>query len=233
MDNRMPIMDGFQATILIRKPDSPVLDHDIYIIALTANASSNYRQQCLQSGMQSYLTKPIRDDELKTAFKEAIAYNQKRGHHTTLPTDFVTNKEIQNPTPPPQQPTIDSLPTPTGMSEAELLALLDEPIPTPVDATAHLAPHIRIEISRQFLEETPLLLNSLRQAWGTRDTETVGRTGHTLKSSARYVNSPRISELGKQIETLAEEQRLDDIVPLMSEIDRELTALQSHINSQS
>lgn len=60
MDIQMPIMDGYQATAQIRKSQNS----NIPIIAMTAHAISGYREQCLKSGMNDYLTKPINVEEL-------------------------------------------------------------------------------------------------------------------------------------------------------------------------
>lgn len=62
MDLRMPVMDGFDASRNIRKLDRPDAS-TVPIIALTANASYEDRQNVIQSGMNSHLTKPI-DSEL-------------------------------------------------------------------------------------------------------------------------------------------------------------------------
>jgi PAS domain S-box-containing protein len=64
MDCRMPEMDGFEATAIIRSPDSKVLNHAVPIVALTANTMKGDREKCIEAGMNDYLTKPMRKDEL-------------------------------------------------------------------------------------------------------------------------------------------------------------------------
>jgi len=64
MDVQMPVMDGYQATLLLRKdPDEAV--RSILVIAMTASAIQGDREKCLASGMNDYLAKPVRVGVLK------------------------------------------------------------------------------------------------------------------------------------------------------------------------
>jgi signal transduction histidine kinase/ActR/RegA family two-component response regulator len=59
MDCQMPEMDGFEATRLIRDPTSGVLDHDVPIVAMTANAFPEDRARSLECGMSDFMSKPV------------------------------------------------------------------------------------------------------------------------------------------------------------------------------
>jgi len=59
MDVQMPEMNGFEATRMIRDPESAVLNHDIPIIAMTAHAMKGDREKCLEEGMNDYISKPV------------------------------------------------------------------------------------------------------------------------------------------------------------------------------
>ena len=66
MDCQMPVMDGFEATRNIRNQHSQVLNHDIPIIAMTANTMEGDRERCIEAGMNDYIAKPI-DIKILTA----------------------------------------------------------------------------------------------------------------------------------------------------------------------
>lgn len=69
MDVQMPEMSGFEATSIIRKTD--ILPQP-WIIALTANVLEGDRERCLAVGMNDYISKPLRPEDLAAALQRAI-----------------------------------------------------------------------------------------------------------------------------------------------------------------
>jgi signal transduction histidine kinase/predicted ATPase/CheY-like chemotaxis protein/serine/threonine protein kinase len=64
MDVQMPVLDGYEATKLLRKDPIDAV-REILVIAMTASAIQGDREKCLESGMNDYLAKPVRSGVLK------------------------------------------------------------------------------------------------------------------------------------------------------------------------
>jgi two-component system sensor histidine kinase/response regulator len=71
MDCQMPRMDGLEACRRIRAGEAP--GRHLPIIAVTAFATSNYRDECLNAGMDGYLPKPVTPKDLLTAIRNTLS----------------------------------------------------------------------------------------------------------------------------------------------------------------
>jgi CheY-like chemotaxis protein len=72
MDVQMPVMDGFEATASIRRREQLSGTH-IPIVAMTAHAFKGDQEKCLAIGMDAYLSKPIRQQELYATIESVLA----------------------------------------------------------------------------------------------------------------------------------------------------------------
>ncbi len=76
MDCQMPVMDGFQATRLIRELAGP--QAHVPVIAMTANALAGDRERCLAAGMDDYISKPLRPGQLRDMLQRWLALDELR-----------------------------------------------------------------------------------------------------------------------------------------------------------
>ncbi|QEG22392.1 response regulator [Mariniblastus fucicola] len=120
MDMHMPVMDGFEATKLLRKQG-----HRLPIIALTANAMAEDKKQCLDAGCSGFLAKPINRERLLTELSVAVTgrvSTAKKEPAKKLRPQPKAQPELQ-PQPQLQPPAPVSQPEPTSVEQSFNAAL--------------------------------------------------------------------------------------------------------------
>ena len=70
-------MSGLQVIAHIRVNLPPIYPHHPYVVALTANALDEDRHKCFEAGMNGFLTKPFRVDDLRQAILDAKSHLMK------------------------------------------------------------------------------------------------------------------------------------------------------------
>lgn len=81
MDAQMPNMDGFEATTAIREKEKSTRRH-IPIIAMTAHALKGDEERCIATGMDAYISKPIRTNELFTTVEKFLDKSEQDANRT-------------------------------------------------------------------------------------------------------------------------------------------------------
>jgi signal transduction histidine kinase/DNA-binding response OmpR family regulator len=95
MDLQMPEMDGYEATQLIRSGSANVLNPNIPIIALTADAFSQTKELTQQVGMNAFITKPINQQELFTALLNLMSDIPRVNEQEELSKDEIDYDELE------------------------------------------------------------------------------------------------------------------------------------------
>jgi len=208
MDMQMPEMDGLEATRLIRGRSDGF--HQPRIIAMTANVTKDDQQACLDAGMDDYLAKPIRIEELIAALNKSKQFPTHRSDSTrdSLPSDQpVKTSDHQESTSPTLDPTaLDQLLKLVGGDKDNYYKLIDS-----------------------FLEETPKLLEGVRKAIEKKDHEHLRRMSHTLKSTCRDFGAIRLSNLGTKLEAISKTGNISGAPELIEQAEMEYASVDNSL----
>lgn len=170
MDSYMPVMDGCEATRQIRMLEA---DSDkLPIIAMTANNTEEEKERCSKAGMVDFISKPLRLEELKKKLEKWLAMEQ------------------------------GSLPTqkPPTLPEAYRNDTAKAYDPNVVQALRESVGEVVNSMIEAFLEDTPVYLQSLKNALANRDAKQVRELAHTIKGSASNFGATLVVQLSRELE---------------------------------
>lgn len=212
MDIQMPVMDGFEATRVIRSQEVDTGRH-IPIVAMTAHAMAGYREQCLQAGMDGYITKPLRLADMGRALSRWV-----RDVDESEPSEPSETSAAFEP-----QPASAALAAP---SPGEL----DSPVldQAQLDEASGGDPDMQRELLDMLLEGGGTNVDHATEALRDGDEERVRRSLHSLKGAAATVGAARLAQACRRSEGLGMEQ----LAATVEEARAQLAALRELIRSR-
>ena len=203
MDCQMPVLDGYEATRQIRAGKVPNLDRRVPIIALTAYAMESDRQKCLAAGMDEFVSKPIRYEELKAAIERVLASPMRAAPSPARAA-------------PPAKPVVLDL-----AQFGHLKALQDDEHPK------FLANLIDL-----FLTETPKRFRDLAASLASGDARAARQLAHTVKGACDNFGGRALQALCVEIEECVGRGDLKGASALIGKLEPELACLAKELNLQ-
>ncbi len=200
MDVQMPEMDGFEATAAIREKEDGTGEH-IPIIAMTAHAMHGDRERCLEAGMDDYVAKPLRADELY-AVVEGIAASA-AAEQAAAPERASAAEQAAA----PERASAMRAPAASdGFAEDRKPPegnLQDEP-PGKNEVVARFGgkEHIMRSVAGVFIETYPEMLEELRRGVAERDHTVVEDAAHKLKGAVGNFTTGHPFELARELERM-------------------------------
>ena len=182
MDMQMPVMDGVQATLEIRKNPGYT---DLPVVAMTANAMQVDRQRCLAAGMNDFVTKPIEPRDLWQALARWIHPREGLGQPVTNPRQPVSAGNAEDEEMPQH---VSGLDTRLGLRHVMGKKTL------------------YLSLLRRFVNGQQTALQPIAQALDTGDTATAERLVHTLKGLAGNIGASPLQAAMEKVETALREQ---------------------------
>jgi len=208
MDCLMPEMDGYQATTLIRQPQSEVSNPQVPIIAMTANALDGAKDKCLAVGMNDYLSKPL---DVKLVSKILSIWLPQVNR------DNKTASEIQ-----PSSVIAGLIP---DLQDSEAAVLDLGQLTTRLLGDQDLVKEVLTAFQFDIQDQMTKLLHHVSNHNLTAITE----QAHQITGSAANVSAIKFSDVARVLERAASAGELDTAEPLMKDLQYQFSLLQQEL----
>jgi PAS domain S-box-containing protein len=197
MDCQMPEMDGFAAAAEIRRREGS--RHRTPIIALTASALPGDREQCLAAGMDDYVSKPVKAEELQEVINRWLHAQEAEQTAASPPLQSVDLEKVDH---------INSL-------KITVLQSLDSPE----------SPNVSREIIETFFADAEESVHAILTAVEQGDFDTIRRRAHSLRSASGFVGAMRLVVLAEMLETRCETHALTELKLMSLQTQIELNCI--------
>ena len=197
MDMQMPVMDGLEATKIIRQKFS---NNDLPILAMTANASDADRDKCLEAGMDAHITKPIDPNLLFAGLAKWIkGKNSKSTNNEKVVTHSKDEIKI---------PEIDGVDARLGLQVAAGKVSL------------------YIKMLKTFSTDQINAVSDIKGALDLSDFLTAQRVAHTLKGTCGSIGATQLQKIAGNIEDQCKDKiKIEEIIKNLEIVQPQLTLI--------
>lgn len=212
MDLMMPEMDGLEATrqIRLRQKDRAVnrnYKSPMIIVAMTASAMPGDREKCLAAGMDDYLSKPVRPEDVRAVI-ERWGEQAARDTATTATDSSVATVRIMANT---DQPMND-------VPAVDLERLNEFTEGNPENLT---------ELATLYVKQTSEQLDQLQKAVKTSDAPSIRRIAHSCAGASATCGMKRIVPLLREMERQGDEGKLTSTTELYTQVVAEFELIRT------
>ncbi len=224
MDVMMPEMNGLEATRLIRQrqrqPDRfPHYKSPLVVIAMTASAMPGDRDKCLAAGMDDYIAKPVRLEDVRTIIERWAATAAR-----SLPPEPSANTAAETPPQPAASPATAAPPAPSAPAEA----------PVEMDRLRELTdgiPENLRELITLYLDQTGGQLPQIQAAVQANQPAEVRRLAHSCVGASSTCGMRRLVPMLRQLEHQSAEGNLEGAPELCNQINAEFACIRHFLES--
>ena len=205
MDCQMPVLDGFTACAALRHKEAESGAPHLPVVALTANAMHDDRERCLAAGMDDYLAKPYRGEEILAVLERWLP-RERRKPQTPVPGTAVQGVPANHPVDPSAFEQLRAL-APSGANDL-----------------------IR-QLVEAYLRAGEKLWCEYEAALVAGDANAMAAACHALKSSSYNVGAVRLAGLSREIEGLCREGKPEEVPVLHQGLQSEWRAVQEVLSA--
>jgi PAS domain S-box-containing protein len=201
MDVQMPEMDGLEATRRIRGEFSHTTQP--HIIAMTAHARLEDRQECFIAGMNDYISKPITPEAL-LAVLQKLSMQDNKPSASPIP-QTVEGTSVTSPVPSPN---------------ISLEQVIDDSILQDLRNMAGSdADRLIAELIEVYLEDTPSKITAIKDACASEERSKLNKAAHALRSPSVSLGAVQLGKICKTLEDNAHEQPFDKLSQLVIQLE--------------
>lgn len=194
MDVEMPEMNGYKATEVIRNEFTNDMKN-VPIVAMTGNAMTGERERCLASGMNDYISKPFKPEELKQLILKLTVKDKKEVINTSVNDQTDKSEEMEA----------------ISTHQTDLTFLKE---------ISDNNEQFFVEFITMFLNNTPKSILDMKMSLMSSDWEGLRQAAHKIKPSFNYVGIKELNNLCAKIEEFARQKsNMEEIKQMVNRIE--------------
>jgi CheY-like chemotaxis protein/HPt (histidine-containing phosphotransfer) domain-containing protein len=213
MDVQMPIMNGYEASILIRQRG-----YRVPIVAVTANAVKGEREKCIETGMDDYLTKPFKSKDL-IPYLQKYLRSGRAGEEDVPGMDEIEEAEL--------------LTTDLEEISASLVQPDTEVFNYPAAVETFLGKaDVVMRVVQAFREKVLDQLHEMQVALDNENWDTLTVISHGIKGGAWNLEAKRLGDAAARLEQASKNKERQRAMESLRDIEREFRAFERFLDQQ-